>query len=99
MSDVDVVRPRRVPPELRDRLRRTGSRSALRALELYSQGIARRGRMLRSEVRALRVMLDRQLTRPEFRADPATQVEQVRFRRADGQVRGEWVEAPGIATR
>ncbi|MDT4919263.1 MAG: epsilon-lactone hydrolase [Pseudonocardiales bacterium] len=58
-----------------------------------------RGRLLRSEVRALRVMLDWQLTRPEFAADPATQVEQVRFRRVDGQVRGEWVEAPGIATR
>jgi acetyl esterase/lipase len=34
-----------------------------------------------------------------MRADPATQVEQVRFRRADGQVRGEWVEAPGVHTR
>jgi acetyl esterase/lipase len=68
-------------------------------LELYTQGIAWRGSMLRSEVRALRVMLDWQLTRPDLGADPATHVEQVRFRRADGQVRGEWVEAPGVATR
>src|SRR4051812_18417143 len=99
MSDVKVVRPRPVPPDLRKRLRRTGSRSALRALELYSQGVAWRGSLLRSEVRAMRVMLDWQLTRPALAADPATQVEPVRFRRADGQVRGEWVEAPGVATR
>jgi acetyl esterase/lipase len=99
MPDVDVARRRPVPPDLRKRLRRTGTRSALRALELYSQGIAWRGSMLRSEVRALRVMLDWQLTRPELGADPDTQVEQVRFRRADGQVRGEWVEAQGVRTR
>ena len=71
----------------------------MRALELYSQAVARRGRLLRSEVRALRVMLDWQMTRPELGADPATRVEQVRLRHADGQVRGEWVEAPGVATR
>jgi acetyl esterase/lipase len=100
MTDVDNARTRRPDrAELRSRLRRTGTRSALRALELYSQGVAWRGSLLRSEVRALRVMLDWQLTRPELGADPATQVEQVRFRRADGQVRGEWVEAPGVATR
>src|SRR3954464_10714349 len=43
-----------LPLAVRKRLRRTGTRSALRALELYSQGIAWRGSMLRSEVRALR---------------------------------------------
>jgi acetyl esterase/lipase len=99
VSEVDLAQPRAARPDLRKRLRRTGARSAFRALELYSQGIAWRGSMLRSEVRALRVMLDWQLTRPELGADPATQVEQVRFQRADGQVRGEWVEAPGVATR
>ena len=99
MSDVDVARPRPAGPDLRDRLRRSGTRGALRALELYTQGVAWRGSLLRSEVRALRVMLDWQLTRPELGAPPTTQVEQVRFRRADGQVRGEWVEAPDVATR
>jgi acetyl esterase/lipase len=85
--------------DLRSRLRRAGTRGTFRALELYSQGVARRGRLLRSEVRAMRAMLDWQLTRPDLGADPATRVEQVRFQRADGQVRGEWVEAPGVATR
>lgn len=85
--------------DLRRRIRRAGTQGALRALEFYSQAVARRGRLRHSEVRALRVMLDWQMTRPELGADPATRVEQVRFRRADGQVRGEWVEAPGVATR
>jgi epsilon-lactone hydrolase len=86
-------------PDLRRRLRRAGTQSTLRVLELYSRGVAQRGRLLRSEVMTLRAMLDWQLTRPELGADPATGVEQVRFRRADGQVRGEWVEAPGVSTR
>ena len=87
------------PPDLRRRLRRAGTRSTLRALEFYSNGVARRGSLRRPEVQAMRTMLDWQLTRPDLGADPATQVEQVRFRRADGQVRGEWVEAPGVNTR
>jgi acetyl esterase/lipase len=88
-----------VTPELRRRLRRAGTQGTLRALELYSLGVARRGSLLRSEVRTLRVMLDWQLTRPALGADPATRVEPVRFRRADGQVRGEWVEAPDVSAR
>jgi acetyl esterase/lipase len=85
--------------ELRRQLRRAGTRSALRALEFYARGVALRGSMVWPEVRALRVMLDWQLTRPQLGAPADTRVETVRFRRADGQVRGEWVEAPGIATR
>jgi acetyl esterase/lipase len=85
--------------DLRRRLRRAGTQGTLRALELYSLAIARRGRLLRSEVRALRAMLEWQMTRPDLGVDPATHVEPVQFRRADGQVRGEWVEAPGVSTR
>lgn len=89
----------RAIPDLRRRLRRAGTQSTLRALELYSLAVARRGRLLRSEVRALRAMLEWQMTRPDLGVDPATRIQAVRFRRADGQVRGEWVEAPGVTTR
>lgn len=99
MSASDVSHSPAGSAQLRRQLRRTGTRGTLRALELYSRGVALRGRLLWPEVRALRGMLDWQLTRPELGADPATRVEPVRFRRADGQVRGEWVEAPGVSTR
>lgn len=99
MPDLDARRSTARPTDLRRRLRRTGTGSVLRALELYSQGVALRGSLLWPEVRALRAMLDWQLTRPALAAEPATRVEPVRFRRADGHVRGEWVEAPGVATR
>ena len=99
MPASDVSRSPARTADLRRQLRRTGARSALRALELYSRGVALRGSLLWPEVRALRAMLDWQLTRPDLGADAGTRVEPVRFRRADGQVRGEWVEAPGVSTR
>src|SRR5689334_17855568 len=91
MSEAAAPRTTAARADLRRRLRRTSTRSALRALDLYSQGVAWRGTLLRPEVQAMRVMLDWQLTRPVLAADPATRVEQVRFHRVDGQVRGEWV--------
>jgi acetyl esterase/lipase len=99
MSAPDVSHAPVRSVELRRQLRRAGTRSALRALEFYARGVALRGSMVWPEVRALRAMLDWQLTRPQLGAPPDTRIETVRFRRADGQVRGEWVEAPGIATR
>jgi acetyl esterase/lipase len=99
MSEAATRRTTVTRADVRRRLRRSGTRSALRALDLYTQGVALRGTLLRPEVQAMRVMLDWQLTRPALGADPSTRVERVRFRRVDGQVRGEWVEAPEVGTR
>ncbi|GGC55637.1 hypothetical protein GCM10011410_05040 [Hoyosella rhizosphaerae] len=66
---------------------------------LYVRRLAARGTITLAEVRAMRVMLERYMTRPEFRADPSTSVEQVRERFDGGQVRGEWVERPGVGSR
>ena len=99
MPDVDVSRSVFSTVNVGRRLRRTTRRSTVRALELYAQGVGWRGALTHPEVRAMRAMLDWQMTRPALAADPATQVESVKFRRNDGQVRGEWVERPGIKTR
>lgn len=47
----------------------------------------------------MRVMLDRYMTRPEMRAHPDTRVEKVRAYVNGKQVRGEWVERPGVGRR
>ena len=59
-----------------------------------AQGLADRGTLSMSEVRAMRVMLDRYMTRPQLRADASTRVEQVRVPMPGGQVRGESVRRP-----
>ncbi|MEO9139215.1 MAG: alpha/beta hydrolase [Jatrophihabitans sp.] len=81
------------------RVSRTVQRSALGAADLYARGLGARGRMSNAEVHGMRALLELQLSRPAFRPDHETTVTPVRERRPDGQVRGEWVERPGISTR
>jgi acetyl esterase/lipase len=84
---------------VRRRVARATRRNSYRAVGLYAQGLGLRGTMTYPEVRGLRALLEFQLARPAFRPDPRTLVEQVRARHGGGQVRGEWVERPGIRTR
>ncbi len=65
--------------------------SPVPGLNRYLRGLARR-RMTLPEVHAFRGLAELYLARAEFRADPSTQVEQVRVRYDDGWVHGEWVE-------
>lgn len=99
MPEVDGSRLVRATGTVGARLRRVTMRNTGRALQLYAQGVGLRGTLTHAEVRAMRAMLEWQLTRPALAADSATRVEAVKFQRADGQVRGEWVERPGITTR
>ena len=78
--------------DVRVRMRRAAARNTFRAVDLYAQGLGRRGTMTNAEVRGMRALLDYQLSRPALRPDPATRVEPVRLRFGDGEVRGEWVE-------
>jgi len=87
------------PADVRQRLQQVARRNIVRAVELYAQGVGNRGVLTNPEVIGARRLLDFQLSRPAFRPDPETRVEQVKVRHEDGQVRGEWVERPGIATR
>jgi acetyl esterase/lipase len=84
---------------VRRRVARVTRRNSYRAVSLYAQGLGLRGTMTYPEVRGLRALLEFQLSRPAFRPDPQTLVEQVRARHEGGQVRGEWVERPGVRTR
>jgi acetyl esterase/lipase len=74
-------------------------RNSYRAVELYAQGLSLRGSMSWAEVRGLRALLEFQLSRPAMRPDPETQLELVRAVHEGRQVRGEWVERPGVRTR
>lgn len=78
---------------------KTVQRGALRSVELYARALAARGRMNNAEVLAMRTLLEVQLSRPAFRPARETVVTAVRQRVRDGQVRGEWVERPGLSTR
>jgi monoterpene epsilon-lactone hydrolase len=78
--------------DVRKRMARQAQLNTVRAFDLYAQGLGRRGRMNRVEVQGMRRMLELQLSRPLYRPDPATRLEQVRARVDTGQVRGEWVE-------
>ncbi|MBB3037020.1 alpha/beta hydrolase [Hoyosella altamirensis] len=82
-----------------DELRRAALTGGRRAAGRYARRLGSRGTITMAEVRAMRVMLERYMTRPDLRADPATKAEQVRVRFKDGQVRGEWVERPGAGPR
>lgn len=87
------------PTDVRRRLQQATRRNIFRAVEFYAQGVGQRGVLTNAEVYGARRLLEYQLSRPGFRADPATVVEAVRARHDDGQVRGEWVERPGVSTR
>lgn len=89
---------RRTVPTL-DELRRAALTSGRSAAGRYARRLGSRGTITMTEVRAMRVMLDRYMNRADLRADPATKVEQVRVPFKDGQVRGEWVERPGAGPR
>lgn len=80
-------------------LRRHTRRSVLRGAEWYLRLLEHRGRMTGAEARGFRLALDRYLTTPDFAAPADTAIEPVRVRHGDGQVRGEWVEAPGVGPR
>jgi monoterpene epsilon-lactone hydrolase len=82
-----------------DEFRRAAMAGGMRAAGRYAQGLARRGTLSVPEVRAMRVMLERYMTRPDMRADRSTRVEKVRAYFDGGQVRGEWVERPGAGRR
>ncbi|MCW4354026.1 alpha/beta hydrolase [Hoyosella sp. YIM 151337] len=82
-----------------DHFRRAAMTSGRSAAGRYARRLGTRGTITMAEVRAMRLMLERYMTRPNLRADPATRVEQVRVRFRDGQVRGEWVERPGSGPR
>jgi acetyl esterase/lipase len=84
---------------VRRRVAQLTRRNSYRAVEVYARGLGLRGTMTYPEVRGLRTLLEFQLSRPAFRPDPETLVEQVRTPFETGQVRGEWVERPGSQTR
>ncbi|MBD8506721.1 alpha/beta hydrolase [Hoyosella sp. G463] len=80
-------------------LRRAAQARGRHAAGQYARRMGSRGTITLAEVRAMRIMLDRYMNRPEFRAPPDTKVETVRARFEGGQVRGEWVERPGAGAR
>jgi acetyl esterase/lipase len=98
MSDT-LTSARELSSTARRALTRRTQRHAIRAFELYARGVGLRGKLSNPEVRGLRVLLDWQMTRVAVAADPDTLVEPVRVRHGGGQVRGEWVERPGVHTR
>lgn len=83
----------------RRQLRRQLRRARAQGMRWYLHGLGLRGRLSRAEVLAMRVMLDRYLDDEIFRPDADVTVTPVRERHAGGQVRGEWVEAPGVSGR
>lgn len=87
------------PVALRRRAARQARRTTFRVLRLYLTGLGLRRGMSRAEVVGMRVALARWLARPMFRPDPDVVTTPVRHHLDGGQVRGEWVEAPGVAAR
>ncbi|MCE5291233.1 MAG: alpha/beta hydrolase [Nocardiaceae bacterium] len=86
-------------PRVARNVRRIVTRGGLRAAGQYTRGMAARETLTMPEVRAMRIMLERYMTRPAMAADRSTRVEQVRADFEGGQVRGEWVERPGVGPR
>ncbi len=80
-------------------LARHARRNTMRGAGAYLRLLERRGRQSLPEIVGFRWVMDQFLRMPDFRAPSDTRVETVHDRFDGGQVRGEWVESPGVAAR
>lgn len=85
--------------QVRRQFARHARRNTMRGAGVYLRLLERRGRQSLPEIVGFRWVMDQFLRMPDFRAPSDTRVKAVHDHFEGGQVRGEWVESPGVVAR